>query len=160
AVKLIFAQPDDFLFEELTQVLDLYLHHIDARRPVEIFHTLFLSFYQGWSTSLWEIAEEDPLQVRYISDDGEKTISPRFVGFSLGDDPDHFVEAYVSELISEKRECHDCEFFNRCGGYFKWPDKSYDCVRVKNLFATLKSAADELKQDLAGYRATEVIQQP
>jgi len=157
-VKLIFAQPDDFLFKELTQVLDLYLHHLEARRPVEIFHTLFLSFYEGWSTSLWEIAEEDPSQVRYIADDGKETISPRFVGFNLRDDVEHFVEAYASELISEKRECHECEFFNRCGGYFKWPDKSYDCVEVKKLFATLKSAADELKQDLAGYRAMEVTQ--
>lgn len=110
--------------------------------------------------SLWEIAEEDPSQVRYITDDGEETISRRFAGSKLEGDLGGFLDRYGQELLSERRECHGCEFFNRCGGYFKWPDKSYDCAGIKRLFTTLSSAAEEVQHDLAAYRETEVEQQP
>jgi hypothetical protein len=51
-------------------------------------------------------------------------------------------------LLAERSECCDCEFFENCGGYFKWPHKSYDCSGVKAVFRTLKDAAIELRQDL------------
>jgi hypothetical protein len=154
AVKLQLEQPDSFLIEELAEVLDLYLHRGSVNQPIEFFHTVLLSFFQQQPASLWEIAEEDPAQVRYVTDDGEETISPRFADAGLGSNLDDFVERYGWELISEKRECHDCEFFSRCGGYFKWPDKSYDCVGIKKVFATLKNSAAELKSDLAAFTAS------
>ena len=154
AVKLNLGQPDNFVIDELSEVLDFYLHRTSVRQPVEFFQTLLLSFYQPQPASLWEIAEEDPAQVVYVTDDGEKTISSRFAGAELGPDLAGFVERYGQEMISERRQCHDCEFFSRCGGYFKWPDKLYDCRDVKTLLAKLSSAADELKTDLAAFAAT------
>jgi hypothetical protein len=160
AVKLELDQPDRSLIEELTRVLNLYLHRANVNQPIEFFHTMLLSFYQQRHASLWEIAEEDPSRVRYVMDDGSETISRRFDGSKLESDLEGFVERFAHELLAEKRECHDCEFFSRCGGYFKWPDRSYSCAGIRQLFSTLASAADEVKEDLAGYRATEVASQP
>ena len=159
-VKLELGQPDAFLIEELESILDFYLHRPNVHQPVEFFHSTLLSFFRNEPVSLWELAEEDPAQVRYLTDDGQQTISKRFVGFDVDGGLDDFVDRYGNELLTEKRECSGCEFFSRCGGYFKWPDKSYDCSGVKKLFRTLKSAAEELRLDLASHRASGVVQQP
>src|SRR5262249_37519205 len=54
AVKLeMVRQPDRELIEELSTVLDLYLHRTTVSQPVEWFHSLFLSFYSGQPTTLW-----------------------------------------------------------------------------------------------------------
>lgn len=156
-VKLELGQPDPFLIEELESVLEFYLHRPNVQQPIEFFHTTLLSFFRNEPISLWEIAEEDPTQVRYITDDGEETISRRFAGAELNGDLRGFVTSYGQELLSEKSECNGCEFFGRCGGYFKWPDKSYDCTGVKKLFRTLQVAAEDLRHDLAGFNEPEVV---
>ena len=155
AVKLELQQPDSSLLEELVAVLDLYLHRSSVRHPIEPFHSLLVSFYQGKTVSLWEVLEEDPAIVRYITDDGEETISRRFSGQKLDHDLGEFVSRFGEKLVSEDAECHDCEFFNRCGGYFKWPDKNYKCDGVKKLFRTLQSAAAEIHQDLVPMELAE-----
>ena len=59
--------------------------------------------------------------------------------------------------IAEKHpECQECEFFNRCGGYFKWPDRTYRCDGIKKVFQTLANAAQEMRNDLATFEAMEV----
>lgn len=151
AVKLEVQQPDDLLLRELTSVLDLYLHRSNVRQPIEFFQTVLLSFYRRKPVSLWEIAEEDPAIVRYITDDGRETISRRFAGWDPPGGLENFVFRHSQQLLSEKRECHHCEFFNRCGGYFKWPDKTYDCDGVRKLFRTLENAAEELQRDISEY---------
>ena len=50
-------------------------------------------------------------------------------------------------------ECHQCEFMNRCGGFFKVPDETYSCEGVKRIFQTLASAAEEVRNDLASFDA-------
>jgi hypothetical protein len=157
-VKLELGQPDSFLMEELVALLDFYLHRPNVHQPVEFFHSTLLSFFRNEPLSLWQIAEEDPTQVRYLSDDGEETISPRFVGSRIDGSLHDFVDRYSEELLSESRECCRCEFFSRCGGYFKWPDKSYDCGGVKKLFRTLKGAAEELRVNLASHKAPRLAQ--
>ena len=156
AVKLEMGQPDSLLLEELRELLEFYLHRTSVRQPIEFFQSVLLSFYRHEPVTMWEIAEEDPVQVRFITSDGEETISRRFAGSELEGDLKDFVARFGQELLTEKRECHACEFFNRCGGYFKWPDQSYDCAGIKSLFSTLSSAAEEVKHDLAAYTATEV----
>src|SRR5262245_16325600 len=156
AVKLELQQPDSFLLEEVAAVLDLYLHRSSVRQPIEPFQTMLLSFYRDEPVSLWAVAEEDPAILRYITDDGGETIAKRFGGERLDQDLGDFVPRYGQQLRSERGECYDCEFFNRCGGYFKWPDKSYKCDGVKKLFQTLQSAAAEIRQDLATIELTEV----
>jgi sulfatase maturation enzyme AslB (radical SAM superfamily) len=159
AVKLEMEQPDDFLITEIESVLDFYLHRSYVRQPIEFFQTILLSLYRNEPASLWEIAEEEPAQLRYVTDDGEETISRRFAGIKLKGGLSDFVNRFGQDLITERRECHDCEFFNRCGGYFKWPDKSYRCDGIRRIFRTLVSAAHDVQHDLASYEEVGVQQQ-
>jgi hypothetical protein len=153
AVKLEVEQPDDALIEELESVLDLYLHRSSVRQPIEFFQSMLLSMYRSEEILLWDIAEENPKQVRYIADDGEETVSKRFAGVKLDFPLSDFVPKFGSRLLSERQECYGCEFFNRCGGYFKWPDRTYRCTNIKRVFQTLTQASLEVRQDLANYQA-------
>lgn len=134
AVKLDVLQPDEDLLPELESVLDLYLHLSSVNQPIEFFHSVLLSFYRNELISLWEITEIDPASVLYIGDDGSV--------------------ANV-DLNTETRECHECEFRDRCRGYFKFPDRDYNCDGVKQIFRTLAKAADEVRRDLDSFKAME-----
>jgi hypothetical protein len=130
AVKLEVTQPGPGLIEELAQMLNLYLHQSTAAQPVEYFHSSFLAFYHQHPVTLWTIQEEDPTVFRYITAQGEEALMGR---------------------LTDSAECHRCEFFAYCGGYFKWPRPEFSCDGVKTLFRTLQAAAAELRRDLAAF---------
>ncbi|HKS09872.1 MAG TPA: hypothetical protein VJS13_10020 [Pyrinomonadaceae bacterium] len=132
AVKLDVQQPDEELLSELEDVLDLYLHLSSVNQPIEFFHSVLLSFYSNEPVSLWEITETAP--VRYVGDDGRVA---------------------SVDLNAETRECHECEFRDRCHGYFKSPDRNYNCDGVKHIFRTLANAAAEVRQDLESFKPME-----
>jgi hypothetical protein len=154
AVKLEVTQPDQTLVKEMVGVLDFYLHHSTVAQPIEFFHSLLLAFYQENPVTLWAVQEEDPAFFRYITEQGEETISRRFAETKIKDDVGSFLENFNKELLTEKRECCQCEFFEHCGGYFKWPDREFSCDNVKTLLRTLQEAAGELKRDLASFSAS------
>jgi hypothetical protein len=161
AVKLVVAQqPDQALIEELAQVLDLYLHRPNVAQPVEYFHSTFLGFYHGEGPTLWSVQEEDPTAIRYVTDEGAETISPRLAGITFGTDYGSVVADYQQALLAEKGECDGCEFWDNCGGYFKWPEKQYHCDGVKSLFRTLKEAAGELQRELKSFEESQGEMQP
>jgi hypothetical protein len=151
AVKLEVSQPAPPLLDELSQVAHSYLHQATVAQPIEYFHSLFLAFYRGDPVTLWSIQEEDPLQVRYIRDEGKETLSRRFADSDLEGDLTTFVTRFTEALLAEKAECSSCDYLVHCSGYFKWPDREYRCDGVKTLFGTLKSAAEELRGDLAAF---------
>ncbi len=155
AVKFDVIQPDDLLIEELSDVLDFYLHGKAVQQPIEFFQSMLLSFYQSQPFSMWEISEEDPAQMRYVTDDGEESIYHLLAGSVPAADLNGFVDRFAAQLLSEKRECHDCDFYGRCGGYFKWPDKSYSCDGIKKLFSSIQAAAAELKTDLSSFAVAQ-----
>jgi hypothetical protein len=147
-VKLEVEQPEPEAIETLQAVLDFYLHHTSVSQPVEFFHTSLLSFYSQVPVPLWDVQEEDPAYVRYITDDGRETIARRPIGVRVTGDLGFFVAALQQELLAERGECYVCEFFAHCGGYFKWPRKDYGCSSVKTLFRTLRDASVALRHDL------------
>jgi hypothetical protein len=147
-VKLEVGQPDPATIEAMQSVLDFYLHHPSVAQPVEFFHTALLSFYNRAPATLWEIQEEDPACVRYITDDGRETMARHPVGERVSGDLGVFVAHLQQELLAERSECSACEFFAHCGGYFKWPRKDYDCDGVKTVFRTLQDASAALQHDL------------
>jgi hypothetical protein len=149
AVKLELSQPEPTVMHELLHVAGLYLHQSTVSQPVEFIHSMFLAFYHGDPVTLWTVQEEDPSRHRYITDQGTETISARFAGVDLRHKVPSFIERFAEELLTEKQECTDCEFFERCLGYFKWPRKAYRCDGVKAVFQKLKEAAEELKADLS-----------
>ena len=147
SVKLEVGQPDASLIGELDEVLDLYLHRSEVSQPVEYFHSTFLSFFnRKQSSNLWSVQEEDPEQYRFISNEGVETVSPRFGEL----DWKELKPTLAAQ--STMTECDGCEFLEPCGGYFKWPNKEFDCEGVKALFSSLSLAAEELRNDLASFR--------
>jgi sulfatase maturation enzyme AslB (radical SAM superfamily) len=149
AVKLEVTQPELGLIEELAQVLNLYLHQSSAAQPVEYFHSSFLAFYHQHPVTLWTIQEEDPAVFRHITAQGEETLSGRLVGCPVPSAEE--LETFTEKLLTDSTECHRCEFFAYCGGYFKWPCPEFSCDGVKTLFRTLQGSAAELRRDLAAF---------
>lgn len=152
SIRLEMEQPTAPLMKEIEDVLDLYLHRSYVRQPIEFFQSVLRSFYTEEPTSLWDIAEENPAEVRYVTEDGSETISRRFFGVTPVGELTDFVSRYGKELIDEKTECHSCKYFTRCRGYFKWPNKNYRCDGIKEMFRTLEGAVTEVRRDLAQHQ--------
>jgi len=45
-------------------------------------------------------------------------------------------------------ECATCRFCGWCRGFFKWPDRAYDCAGVTRLLARLEASAAQIRRDL------------
>ena len=155
AVKLEGGQPDAPLVEDLQRIASFYLHQATVTEPIEFFHSLFLAFYHQEPINLWTIQEEDPALVRYITDTGEETMPGRLAGMEVPGDFSTFVQEIQKGPAGEGGECAGCEFFGHCRGYFKWPLREYRCDGVKALLRTLRSAAEELRIDIASFHAPE-----
>jgi len=154
SVKLEVNQPDPTVVEELRGVLAFYLHHSSVSQPVEYFHTTLLSFYHHDPVTLWDIQEEDPAILCYVTEDGKETVARRCINASVDsvtNDLGSFVASLQAELLAGRGECSNCEFFAHCGGYFKWPHRDFVCDGVKTLFHALREAAGELEHDLATF---------
>jgi coproporphyrinogen III oxidase-like Fe-S oxidoreductase len=151
SVKLEVNQPEAPLVDELIALAEYYLRGSTVSRPIEPFHSLFLSFFNGKPTRLWQLQDEDPAVDRYVTDDGRVAFSKRLI--SLGIPENEFVDFLEEHMASrvEADECAGCEFFSHCQGYFKVPDKGYQCDHVKRLFAMLNDAAMEMKRDEQQY---------
>ena len=147
-VKLELGQPDIALIEELSAVLSSYLHQSLICQPIEPFHSLLMSLYYQERATIWDIQEEDPVYFYYITKDGRETIPRRFAGGRVTASLGSFVTDLEHELLTEGEECYECEYFERCRGYFKWPNRDFACNGVKTIFHALKEAAEELKHDL------------
>lgn len=153
AVKMEVSQPGPHLCQELTQVAHSYLHQTTVAQPIEYFHSVFVAFYGGKPANLWAIQEEDPSLIRYITDEGEESLSKRFAGYQSGEEVPSFLTNFRATLTTEEAECCSCEFLSTCSGYFKWPQRDYRCDGVKTLFRMLRDAAKELREDLAAFQS-------
>ena len=151
AVKLELGQPVPAAIEEMRAVLDFYLHHNSVSQPIEFFHSALRSFYDQVPITLWELQEDDPVYLRYVTDGGAETVARRLASANMTGDPCTFVANLQAALMTEEGECCSCEFFENCGGYFKWPEKDYSCAGIKHLFRTLKDGADEIRRDLMAF---------
>jgi hypothetical protein len=152
-VKLDVGQPAPAAITALQEVLDFYLHHTAVAQPVEFFHTALLSLYHQEPVTLWDVQEEDPAYVRYVTDDGRETMARYPSGAMVRGALGSFVADFQLALLAEQGECCTCEFFAHCGGYFKWPHQDYDCSGVKTLFRTLQDASAALRHDLNTFTA-------
>lgn len=148
-IKLEIGQPDPSLIEEIHRVLNFYVHNPSVALPIEYFHSTFLAMHHSEQTSLWEIQEDDPATLRYVTEDGKETIARRLGSGRTVDDPETFVANLQNSLFADRVECYDCQYFKNCGGYFKWPSKTYRCDGVKTLFNTLDEAAQEMRDEIA-----------
>lgn len=147
SIRLDIGQPDADLIDELLEVVDLYLHRTTVGEPIEFFHSVLLSFFHEAPDSLWRIQEEDPALFRYVADEADTRQLRRTAG-NASADPSTFVDELGREILAAGGECTSCEFAPMCRGYFKVPDRSYDCAGVRRIFRELAAAATELSADL------------
>jgi hypothetical protein len=152
-VRLLPGQPSAEAIAELVEVLAFYLHDPMVEAPIEFFHSA-LAWMRGSQTgSLWIIFEEDPAVFRHYDSKGRMEL-PRAARRLTEETPlRDFVKSHLARLIGEGAECATCPWQLLCQGYFKWPNPEYSCREVKQLFATLRAAADEIERDLAGCEA-------
>lgn len=154
AVRLEPGQPEPALIDELAAVLEFYLHQPAVAQPIEYFQGALLGFYHQQPVPLWQVLDEDPEVLRYVTDDGADSLYGRLAGLDAPVAPDADLAVWIDQVLATGDECRACEFRQSCGGYFKWPHPDYDCAGVKRLFGVLKEAADELRSDLKGVAAT------
>ena len=129
----------------MLEALDLYLHCSTLSQPVEFFHSVLLTVLHGVDDSVWAIQEEDPATHRYVTDDHFEAMSRR-----RQREPANpaFVEELGERLRADGAECVGCEFAAVCRGYFKWPDRDYDCGGVKAIFGGIRAAAEGIAEDI------------
>lgn len=146
AVKLMPGQPEPAVIPELLDATGLFLHRTEVAQPVEFFHSLLLAFYHAQPLTLWSILEEHPLEIRYVDNDGSESISPRRAAM-----PEEASQELLA--LTECLDCRSCAFLENCQGYFKWPDRQFDCGGVRQVLGTVRSAAFELRAEMNEYAA-------
>lgn len=147
-IKLEGNQPQPDCIEELCSVLDYFLHNKAVSQEIDYFSGLLTAQFHKRPITLWDIQEEDPRSLRYITDDGKEVVAREpFVAGEEG--VDGFRVAFMERVLRPGAECASCLFFPECGGYFKWPDQNVSCDGVKLVLAKLRDAAHELQDDLS-----------
>ena len=149
-VRLLPGQPAPEVCAELTEAATFYLCDPMVETPIEFFHSV-LAFMCGAGTgSLWTILEEDPEIFLHQDPNGRSKLA--CVSGSLPPEISlpTFVVTRFKQLVEQNTECTTCPWQQICQGYFKWPEPAYDCRGVKQLFSIIKTAADEMRQELAG----------
>jgi hypothetical protein len=154
-VRVLPGQPSAEALEELHDTLQFYLHEPTVEAPVEFFHSVLATMCDSDAGSLWMILEEDPDAFRHYDPDGRARVLRT-------SDPDQsevtsagFVEDHVSRLIAQGAECATCPWQRPCSAYFKWPDPAYSCEGVKQLFLSIQTAGNEIRQDVASFATAE-----
>ena len=150
-VRVLPGQPSAEALLELYDALEFYLHEPMVEAPVEFFHSVLATMSDWDAGSLWMILEEDPDAFRHYDADGQARVprtgdSGRSEIASVG-----FVENHLSRLIAQGAECATCPWQRPCRGYFKWPDPAYSCEGVKQLFSSIQTAGNEIRQDVASF---------
>lgn len=138
-VRLLPGQPDRETLAELKEAVHFYLSDPMVTTPVEFFHSLLAALQGKASGTLWSFLEQDPA-IFSRRDDSGRPIQPA-----------DFVESHLARLIDEGAECAACPWVSVCAGYFKWPDPAYSCAGVKELFALIAEAGEEMAQDLGDH---------
>ncbi len=157
-VKLQIGPLERFVVPEVLELLEYYLHTPTLSQPIEFFQSVLQNMYGAQfgsqemkDNTLWQIQDEDPACLRHVADDSREVLSPRLAGLDAGADLASFLERYQLELALERGECSVCPFFTSCSGYFKLPDRGFNCDAVKEIFHALTHAARKLREDMESY---------
>jgi hypothetical protein len=148
-VRLLPGQPSPEVLIELIDAVNFYLRDPMVETPVEFFHSVLAAKCGAGDGSLWMILEEDPALFLHRTGEGGFKIR----GVSSSTSPDlfsaTFVETWLKGLLEQDAECTTCPWQQICQGYFKWPDPTYDCGGVKQLFSAIEAVANEMGRELA-----------
>lgn len=136
--RILAVQPSPAAVSELTELLHRYLHDPQASAPMEPFNGAIARLLGGDSGTLWEALEQDP--ALFPSSDRE---TPSLT------DAAAFVPTHFARLLDDGAECSACPLSAWCLGWFKWPDPTYACGDIRQLFERVEVAALQLASDAA-----------
>ena len=154
-VRVLPGQPTAEVLNELRDALEFYLHEPMVEAPVEFFHSLLASLSGGDAGSLWMILEEDPAGFLYHDANGHARL-PRSDAFDWAEiSPVEFVENHLKSLVEKGAECATCPWQQQCRGYFKWPDPTYSCEGIRQLFSSIQTAGNQIRRELADFAAAD-----
>lgn len=148
ALRLELGQPDAQCVAELLEVVDFYLHQPNIAQPIDFVQGLLLGFYHERPHSLWEIFDEAPHTLRYVTEEGRISLAGRLADVEINLPENADLSVSIDQVLAVAAECQDCAFRQSCGGYFKWPRPDYSCSAIKQVFGVLQAAANELRRDM------------
>lgn len=149
-LSLQVSQPPPDVVEELSQILEMYLHDPEVSQPVDFYHSLLRSALGGNGWTLWDIQGENPSLIRHVTDKGDVVVSGRLPFLKIEEGSGLTVSDIALDLLRTSGECSVCDFFFECGGYFRLPDRTYDCIGIKGLLATIFQIASGFSSALEG----------
>lgn len=147
-VKLNIGALDLLDVEETLDLVNFYLHTPDLEEPLEFFHSFAQALFNEEALTMWDIMNENPAEIRYITDQGNEVLSRRLAHMPATGDMSDFLDRRKLQLLRERGECSQCRFFVNCNGYFKLPNPEFGCDGVKRIFGTLKEAVKKLQEDV------------
>ena len=147
-VRLLPGQPDAETVKELVAAANFYLRDAMVEAPIEFFHSILASFRGLGEGTLWDFLEQNPAEYSQRDTAGRILHAP------------DFVEVHLVTENKKGSECLACRWQTLCAGYFKWPDPTYSCSGVKEIFALLEAAADEITRDLVDGEAGPAAESP
>jgi len=143
-VLLMPEQPDADEIHRLAAALNAYLHDHVVEAPVEPFHSWLAALVRDEPVDLWQISENNPATVVDLVSNTDGL--PARVADRAGLDVEAFRQSFW-DIAAAHPECQECRHREICHGYFKWPDPSYDCTRLRGeALDILCDAADALKK--------------
>ncbi len=134
-IRIVPIQPAEEQIIELQTVLQRYLHDGRATQPVEPFHSALSTLLHGDGHDLWQAVEYDPAEFQR---------KPPHPGLEHSQSADELRQ----RLGEAGAECGSCFLQGWCGGWFKWPEPTYDCTSIRSLFTTVEEAGTALRGDL------------
>jgi radical SAM protein with 4Fe4S-binding SPASM domain len=140
----------------LLRVTDFYLHNPTLSTPIEPIHSLLVLMNRGRGNRLWSTEQERVRTNFYVSNQGEVSLSRRWMERSLkygslDDSVDEFMKSGLysklaslkAELFRNKSPCIFCRHFDVCNGFLRALDPEWPCDIWQEVFGILKSAVKE-----------------
>jgi len=149
-------------------VLDYYFHATHLQVPVEFFHSMVLGQLKRQPVSLADIYPESPDRFLYVTEPGQITASARLAeanrffgtvtgGLKVDEESDLYrtLLDLKSAVFLGNSSCATCEAFDLCSGYLRVVDNGFNCSLFLEVFASLRTKARELAEDLSSSEALQ-----
>ena len=139
--------PSVFFAGRFDRIIDHYFHTPQLRRPVEPVHTLFHTWLAGKGPDLWDLLDETPGGFTYRTEDGRRTLSPRWA--EKGIDFSAAESLHLKwELFREREACRTCRAFRICGGIARSSNPAGTCAHIIALTEVFERVQRELAAEV------------
>jgi len=141
---LLLEQPDGDTIRLLADLLQRFLHSDEYEVAVEPFSSLLAAHIHQQPLNLWDLPEQNPVTTVEMNREGH--LHPPGRVAHLREEPLESFRKSFPDRAADHPECRACPHRDRCQGFFKWPDPSYDCTLLRQqLLDPIAQAAQDLQ---------------